>query len=93
LTSRFKVKIKCPIPTANVRVTSKSRIMDPMRSLTGETLRLINVAITKGSKNTPSTANKVQLGPILTFVGRNAYKIPITTRPRMAFQCGTMLTF
>src|SRR5207244_13440047 len=71
--TRRSSDLKCPIPTANVKVTIPSRIIDPMRSVTGETLRLVKVAITNGSKNTPSNANKSQLGPILTFSGRSAY--------------------
>src|SRR5204863_3851393 len=79
------------IPTANVKVTIPSRIKEPTLSVTGETLRLVNLAITNGSMNTPSTANKSQLGPILTFAGRSAYSTPIATRPRIAFQCGIMI--
>ena len=91
LRSLFKVEIKCPIPTAHVKVTIPSRVMDPKRSVTGETLRLVNMAIVAGTKNTPSIANKSQFGPILTFVGRSAYSTPIATSPRIAAQCGAMI--
>ena len=73
LRSFFNVATICPIPITKVKVTIPSRIREPTRSVMGETLRFVKVAITNGSKNTPSIANKSQLGPKLIFVGRSAY--------------------
>src|SRR6266699_5918547 len=93
LRSFFKVEIICKIPMAITKLTIPSKIKEPTRSVTGETLRLVNTANTNGSKNTPSITNRSHLGPILTFSGRSAYSTPIATRPPIAFQCGVTCTF
>jgi hypothetical protein len=82
----FKVEIKCPIPTVKVKVTSTSRNKELILFVTGDTLPLVKVAITRRNTNAPSTATKSQLGPTLTFDGRSAYSTPMVIRARMAFQ-------